>query len=163
MDVLTLKVARRVLPPFRCMTRQILEKSTTDFPTRWFVQEQRFPFFKLVMMESAEYYSVFAHHRFYFRRFRFRRRHFIFASFCDARNPPPKMRSHLKSSPEREARKYYAPGGFGDKEISIRAILSSTQSDKSTKPTTSSIIIELREVFEHHERRDFAWESGNGC
>jgi len=73
------------------MTRQILEKSTTDFPTRWFVQEQRFPFFKLVMMESAEYYSVFAHHRFYFRRFRFRRRHFIFAYFCDARNPPPKM------------------------------------------------------------------------
>ena len=37
------------------------------------------------------------------------------------RNPPPKTRSHLKSSPEREARKYYAPGGFGDKEISIQA------------------------------------------
>lgn len=90
MDVLTLKVARRVLPPFRCMTRQILEKSTTDFPTRWFVQEQRFPFFKLVMMESAEYYSVFAHHRFYFRRFRFRRRHFIFAYFFDAPKPAAK-------------------------------------------------------------------------
>jgi len=138
------------------MTRQILEKSTTDFPTRWFVQEQRFPFFKLVMMESAEYYSVFAHHRFYFRRFRFRRRHFIFAYFCDAPKPPPKM--YLKSSPEREARKYYAPGGFGDKEISIRAILSSTQSD-ATKTT--------QEVFELHvlvgERRDFARESGNGC
>lgn len=80
--------------------------------------------------------------------------------FVTPPNPPPKTPfvSNVKS-PQKE--KYYAPGGFGDKEISIRAILSSIQSD-ATK-TTSSIIIELGEVFEHHERRDFAWESGNGC
>ena len=85
--------------------------------------------------------------------------------FVTPRNPPPKT-FDLKSSPEREARKYYAPGGFGDKEISIRAILSSTKR-QIHETTTSSIIIELREVFEHHvlfnERRDFARESGNGC
>ena len=78
--------------------------------------------------------------------------------FCDPPKPAAKNVSNVKS-PQKE--KYYAPGGFGDKEISICAILSSIQSD-ATK-TTSSIIIELGEVFEHHERRDFAWESGNGC
>jgi hypothetical protein len=86
------------------MTRQILEKSTTDFPTRWFVQEQRFSFFQLVMMESAEYYTVFAHHRFYFRRFRFRRRHFMRSLFLwTPPNPPPKTFVSEKFARKRSA------------------------------------------------------------
>jgi len=54
-------------------------------------------------MESAEYYSVFAHHRFYFRRFRFRRRHFIFAYFCDAPAKPAAKNVSEKFARKRSA------------------------------------------------------------
>lgn len=78
--------------------------------------------------------------------------------FVTPPNPPPKTFVSEKLARKRSAQ-YYAPGGFGDKEISIRAILSSIQQSDATKTT--------QEVFEHHvlfnERRDFARESGNGC